>query len=518
MQKPSRTTALCYARKSVVRGGADLVSIDIQRAAIAAECERRGWNCEWYEDADGHRSGRHEATRPNWLRLKRRIADADVIAVVGYRLDRLSRSVGDFVRLIEHCRAKNVGVVTADRMIDTSASSNAFATAQLNMLAVVAQFESDAASDRVKEHCERKAEAGISHGKPPFGVSRVGKALEATFDANEDAPAVLRCLQLYAGGLSYDQTAAKLNAEGVPFRSRKGFPIEWGRESVRTVVGNVLFYVGYFAPAWDAKNARVTLAGDGDHVERFARATLAKPSPAIHPIIDRQLANTVIERRAANLITGRKSVRPFLFTPIAYWNGKKLRGQHHPTGRFYSPRGAGPWINADEAEESLLKLLAGIQFPPELVAHVRAFALADVSDDKLQRLQERISEVQNTKALLFDLLHHKRIDRAMYDERWAKADADERAAKRELERPAEVEVVMKQLADLGAMIQFMPPEMQKRNIHRLFTRIDFDDDGEIVGLEMKPAAKSAFGTIAAAMPTLPKVGVEPTLLSLGTRF
>lgn len=175
MQAISRTTALCYARKSVVRGGADLVSIDIQRAAVAAECERRGWRCEWYEDADGHRSGRHETTRPNWLRLKRRITDADVVAVVGYRLDRLSRSVGDFVRLCEQTKAKGVSVVTADRMIDTSAASNAFATAQLNMLAVVAQFESDAASDRVKEHCERKAEAGISHGKPPFGILRVGK-------------------------------------------------------------------------------------------------------------------------------------------------------------------------------------------------------------------------------------------------------------------------------------------------------------------------------------------------------
>lgn len=126
---------------------------------------------------------------------------------------------------------------------------------------------------------------------------------------------MLNCLIIYAGGgYSYDAVAAKLNAEGVPFRSRAGFPIEWGREAVRTVVGNVLFYAGYFAQGWDAKNARVTLSGDGDHVERFARATLAKPSPAIHPIIDRQLANTVIERRAANLITGRKAQRLFLFT------------------------------------------------------------------------------------------------------------------------------------------------------------------------------------------------------------
>lgn len=241
-------------------------------------------------------------------------------------------------------------------------------------------------------------------------------------------------------------------------------------------------------------------------------------SPAIHPIVDRQLANAVIERRAANLFTGRRAQRPFLFTPIAYWNGKKLRGQHHPAGRFYSPRGAGPWINADIAEDALLDLLAGVQFPPELTAHIRMFAMQSVSEDRLTLLQERIRDAQNTKTLLFDLLHHKRIDLALYDERWRKADEDERAAKREMERPTEVEVLMRQLADLGAMIRYMVPDAQKRNIHRLFTRIDFDDEGEIVALEMKPAAKSAFGTIAAAMPTLPKVGIGDNVGILARLF
>lgn len=87
-----------------------------------------------------------------------------------------------------------------------------------------------------------------------------------------------------------------------------------------------------------------------------------------------------------------------------------------------------------------------------------------------------------------------------------------------MERPTEVEATMRQLADLGAMIQFMPAEWQKRNIHRLFTRIDFDDDGEIAGLEMKPAAKTAFGVIAASMPTLPKVGTEDNVCILFRLF
>jgi hypothetical protein len=39
------------------------------------------------------------------------------------------------------------------------------------------------------------------------------------------------------------------------FRGRDGLPKRWGRESVRTVVGNVLHYAGYHVPntGWDAK-------------------------------------------------------------------------------------------------------------------------------------------------------------------------------------------------------------------------------------------------------------------------
>lgn len=77
---------------------------------------------------------------------------------------------------------------------------------------------------------------------------REGSGYDARFVPNDDAPAVVRCLNLYAGGLTYDSAAARLNAEGVPFRGRDGRSKRWGRESVRTVVGNVLHYAGYHVP------------------------------------------------------------------------------------------------------------------------------------------------------------------------------------------------------------------------------------------------------------------------------
>ena len=55
------------------------------------------------------------------------------------------------------------------------------------------------------------------------------------------------------------------------------------------------------------------------------------------------------------------------------------------------------------------------------------------------------------------------------------------------------------LADLGGMIGLMRPEMQKRNIHRIFTAIELDDEGEVVKVEVKPWVAQAFAEVALAI-------------------
>ena len=75
---------------------------------------------------------------------------------------------------------------------------------------------------------------------------------------------------------------------------------------------------------------------------------------------------------------------------------------------------------------------------------------------------------------------------------------------------------MRMLGDLGGMIGQMTPEAQKRNLHRIFTRIELNDDGEAVRVEVKPWVRRAFEPILTSPPELttnimPKVGVEPTL-------
>jgi len=111
-----RNVALCYIRQSFTRDSNDLASPDRQRANIQAECERQGWIPEWYEDADGHKSGTKEANRPGWLALKKRLGDADVIALVANDFARLHRKGWRIGDLIDFCTERDIHLVlTAPR-------------------------------------------------------------------------------------------------------------------------------------------------------------------------------------------------------------------------------------------------------------------------------------------------------------------------------------------------------------------------------------------------------------------
>ncbi len=52
------TVALCYVRKSWTRDETDQISPERQRSHIQAVCDANGWTPEWYEDTEGHKSGR----------------------------------------------------------------------------------------------------------------------------------------------------------------------------------------------------------------------------------------------------------------------------------------------------------------------------------------------------------------------------------------------------------------------------------------------------------------------------
>jgi len=90
---------------------------EAQRSAIAAEADRRGWHVEWVEDAG--RSGK-DINRPGITRALDLLRQGRAEALVVSKLDRLSRSLADFARLIETASRQGWGVVAIDLGIDTT--------------------------------------------------------------------------------------------------------------------------------------------------------------------------------------------------------------------------------------------------------------------------------------------------------------------------------------------------------------------------------------------------------------
>src|SRR3989440_468832 len=127
---------LGYARVSTSEQADSRAGIDAQRAAIAAECKRRGWDLvETIEDAGySAKDLKRPGIRIALEELQRGRGDALVVA----KLDRLSRSMIDFTALMATAHKQGWALVALDCAIDTSTPVGEVVA---NVVATFAQFE-----------------------------------------------------------------------------------------------------------------------------------------------------------------------------------------------------------------------------------------------------------------------------------------------------------------------------------------------------------------------------------------
>lgn len=261
--------ALCYVRQSFTRDGEDKNSPDRQRANIERVCQENGWIPEWYEDAEGHKSGRKVQNRPQWLALERRIGSPDVVALVANDLARLHRKgwrVGD---LIERLDRYNHALVLAapNRHVDTSTPMGRIF---VQFAAIFDEYYAEDISQRAKDSIQYRKKRGISVGKPPFGTVRGndgylypspdgawllvnGKFAAGEADEPPEEGAIWRgyyecahlILSLYAENNSgLEKVAYALNDDGWAFCDRYGTPRGVTRDDIRRVVANWAEYGG----------------------------------------------------------------------------------------------------------------------------------------------------------------------------------------------------------------------------------------------------------------------------------
>ena len=191
MTRPVRRCAL-YTRKSSEEGlEQDFNSLDAQRAACAAYVKSQaseGWRALDTRYDDGGFSG-GSLERPALKRLLADIAAGKVDVVVVYKIDRLTRALADFVRIVELFDRHAVSFVSVTQAFNTTSSMGRLT---LNVLLSFAQFEREVTGERIRDKIAASKARGMwMGGNLPFGYDLPAEGRRALV-VNPDEAATVR--------------------------------------------------------------------------------------------------------------------------------------------------------------------------------------------------------------------------------------------------------------------------------------------------------------------------------------
>ena len=286
--KPSRIRCAIYTRKSSEEGlEQEFNSLDAQREACEAYIlsqKQEGWVAlkEIYDDG-GFSGGTLE--RPAIQRLMEQIRGSHIDLVVVYKVDRLTRSLADFAKIVETFDAHKVSFVSVTQQFNTSTSMGRLT---LNVLLSFAQFEREITGERIRDKLAASARKGLwTGGIVPIGYDVVDKKLIVN---RAEAETVRTIYRKYLALKNVRELRAWLAQQG--YRSK----VRISRKGIRS--GGYPFAKGALYRI--LQNA--VYIGQKEHLKRVY--------PAEHePIIDRALWKQVQDVIAANRILHRDNPR-----------------------------------------------------------------------------------------------------------------------------------------------------------------------------------------------------------------
>jgi DNA invertase Pin-like site-specific DNA recombinase len=167
-----------YTRKSTEHGlELEFNSLHAQREACEAYIKSQaseGWRVLPARYDDPAYSGGN-LDRPALQRLLKDLQAGAIDIVVVYKIDRLTRSLTDFAKLVEIFEAKNVSFVAITQQFNTTTSMGRLT---LNVLLSFAQFERELASERVRDKLAASRQKGKwTGGSVPLGYDSKDKRL-----------------------------------------------------------------------------------------------------------------------------------------------------------------------------------------------------------------------------------------------------------------------------------------------------------------------------------------------------
>ena len=209
-----------YTRKSCEEGlEQSFNSLDAQREACEAlvlSQRHEGWRVLPARYDDGGYSGGN-LERPALKQLLEDVASNKVDTIVVYKVDRLTRSLADFSKIIEALDARGVSFVSVTQQFNTTTSMGRLT---LNILLSFAQFEREVTGERIRDKIAASKRRGMwMGGNVPLGYVVKERKLIVN---PEEAKTVRRIFSLYLEVGCVRGLKGRLDDEGIRSKVRRG--------------------------------------------------------------------------------------------------------------------------------------------------------------------------------------------------------------------------------------------------------------------------------------------------------
>jgi DNA invertase Pin-like site-specific DNA recombinase len=190
-----KTRCAIYTRKSSEEGlDQDFNSLDAQYeacSAYVASQRHEGWVLVKDRYDDGGISGGH-LDRPALQRLMDDVEAGRVNRIVVYKIDRLTRSLTDFAKLVERLDGAGASFVSVTQAFNTATSMGRLT---LNVLLSFAQFEREVTAERIRDKIAASKKKGLwMGGNVPLGYEAENRTLRIV---PEEAETVRTLFDLY---------------------------------------------------------------------------------------------------------------------------------------------------------------------------------------------------------------------------------------------------------------------------------------------------------------------------------
>ena len=404
-------------------------SIDAQREAgiaYVASQKTEGWELvpDFYEDP-GFSGGNME--RPGLKRLLKDIQAGKIDIVVVYKIDRLSRSLADFAKMVEVFDNHMVSFSSVTQQINSATSMGRL---MLNVLLSFAQFEREVTGERIRDKIAASKRKGMwMGGSVPLGYRVENRALHIE---PQEAELVQRIFEQFIAEKSTTKIVKELNDQGIQTKRKKAFC----KQSIYKILHNRT-YIGEISHKGESFPAQHEGLIDPITWER---------THAILSVDNRQRCKNTWEKKNRN---------DFLLRGIAYTQDGDLlipMGTKKPNGKVYRYYVINKKMHKGaEAAQSWNYQAAMLEdaVSAKLLEYLRSERMVDKYWSEIQKINPSIDEPQ---AVVLILRHTASI----WDQFFTKMKTEiiHALIKRVIVKPNGIEVQMR-FEGLGAVVKAM---------------------------------------------------------------